>query len=158
MSYQNLPGELTVPVTWPVDLCHWGGCFRLFRDTVESKDNDGQSASNQVEIRLVASRIKYVKCPLCSEIFGWIPIIVTEALLLDFLEAHPGSWILELCMWRSDRIWRVLMMVYNTQNYWVYGLGPTSGIINNWKGQCFGNWACFCPQAKGGRHLLCWIL
>jgi hypothetical protein len=28
------------------------------------------------------------------------------------------------------RIWRVLTMVYNTQNYWVSGVCPSSGILN----------------------------
>jgi hypothetical protein len=28
----------------------------------------------------------------------------------------------------SGRFYRVLMMVYNTQNYWVFGLCPSSGF------------------------------
>jgi hypothetical protein len=33
-------------------------------------------------------------------------------------------------------------------------------IVRNstyWKAQRFGNWICFRPQVRGGRHLLCWI-
>jgi hypothetical protein len=33
----------------------------------------------------------------------------------------------------SSRIWRVLTMVYETQNYWVSGLCPLSGILNTRK-------------------------
>jgi hypothetical protein len=29
---------------------------------------------------------------------------------------------------RTDRFYRVLTMVYNTQNYWVFGLCPSSGF------------------------------
>jgi hypothetical protein len=29
----------------------------------------------------------------------------------------------------SFRIWRILTMVYNTQNYWVYRLCPSTGIV-----------------------------
>jgi hypothetical protein len=38
-------------------------------------------------------------------------------------------------------------MVYNTQNYWVFGLGPLSGILEIRK-QHFRNWICFCPQVR----------
>jgi hypothetical protein len=34
---------------------------------------------------------------------------------------------------------RVLTMVYNTQNYWLFGLCPLSGILKT-KKQHFGNW------------------
>jgi hypothetical protein len=33
----------------------------------------------------------------------------------------------------SSRIWRVLTMVYNIQNYWVFGLCPPSSILNTRK-------------------------
>jgi hypothetical protein len=33
----------------------------------------------------------------------------------------------------EDRIWRILTMVYDTQNYWVSGLRPSSGILNTRK-------------------------
>jgi hypothetical protein len=39
----------------------------------------------------------------------------------------------------------VLAMVYNTQNYWVFGLFPSSGILENMR---FGNSICFRPQVK----------
>jgi hypothetical protein len=32
-----------------------------------------------------------------------------------------------------NRIYRVLTMVYNSQNYWVSGLCPSSGILNTIK-------------------------
>jgi hypothetical protein len=38
-------------------------------------------------------------------------------------------------------------MVYNTQNYWVFGLCSSSGILENRK-QRFGNWICFRPQVR----------
>jgi hypothetical protein len=40
-------------------------------------------------------------------------------------------------------------MVYNTQNYWVVGLCPPSGILEARK-QRFGNWICFRSQVGGG--------
>jgi hypothetical protein len=38
-------------------------------------------------------------------------------------------------------------MVYNTQNYWVFGLCPSSCIPETRK-QRFGNWMCFLPQVR----------
>jgi hypothetical protein len=43
---------------------------------------------------------------------------------------------------------RVLTMVYNTQNYWVLGLCPSSVILETIK-QRFGKWICFRPQVRG---------
>jgi hypothetical protein len=40
-------------------------------------------------------------------------------------------------------------MVYNTQNYWVFGLFPSSGILETRKQRCFGNWICLRLQVKG---------
>jgi hypothetical protein len=40
-------------------------------------------------------------------------------------------------------------MVYNTQNYWVFGIFPSSGILETRKTQHFGNWICFHPQVRG---------
>jgi hypothetical protein len=40
-------------------------------------------------------------------------------------------------------------MVYNTQNHWVSGFGPSSGIPINQKTQCIGYWVCFHLQARG---------
>jgi hypothetical protein len=48
-------------------------------------------------------------------------------------------------------------MVCNTQDYWVFGLCPSSGILRNLRTQRFGNWICFHLQVRG-RHLLCWVL
>jgi hypothetical protein len=53
-----------------------------------------------------------------------------------------------------SRIWSVLMMVYNTQNYWISGLYSSSGVLNNKITQLFGNFICFRPQVRWGRHLL----
>jgi hypothetical protein len=36
-----------------------------------------------------------------------------------------------------------------TQNYWVSGLCPSSGIINNYNAQRFENWICFRLQVRG---------
>jgi hypothetical protein len=32
-----------------------------------------------------------------------------------------------------------------------------SGVPNNYKTLCFGNWIYLHPQVKGRRHLLCWV-
>jgi hypothetical protein len=32
------------------------------------------------------------------------------------------------------------------QNYWVFGLRPSSGILKNQRTLCFGNWISFHPQ------------
>jgi hypothetical protein len=40
-------------------------------------------------------------------------------------------------------------MEYNTQNYWVFGLYPSSGILKHYKTQRFGNWICLRLQVKG---------
>jgi hypothetical protein len=41
-------------------------------------------------------------------------------------------------------------VVYNTENYWVFGLCPSSGILKTRKTQGFGNWTCFLPQVRDG--------
>jgi hypothetical protein len=43
------------------------------------------------------------------------------------------------------------------QYHWVYGLCPSSGILNNYKTQCFGNCISFRLQVSGREGLLCWI-
>jgi hypothetical protein len=46
-------------------------------------------------------------------------------------------------------------MVYNRQNYCVFWLCPSSGILNMYyETQRFGNLICFRPQVRGGRRLL----
>jgi hypothetical protein len=42
----------------------------------------------------------------------------------------------------------VLTMLCNTQNYWVFGLCPSSGIPET-REQLFGNWICFRPHVRG---------
>jgi hypothetical protein len=39
-------------------------------------------------------------------------------------------------------------MVYNAQNYWVFRLCPSSGILKTTK-YYFGNWICFRRQERG---------
>jgi hypothetical protein len=39
-------------------------------------------------------------------------------------------------------------MVHNTQNYWVFGLCPSSVILKNYRTQRFGNWIYFLPQVR----------
>jgi hypothetical protein len=39
-------------------------------------------------------------------------------------------------------------MVYDIQDYWVFGLCPSSGILEN-RTQRFANWICFRPQVRG---------
>jgi hypothetical protein len=41
-------------------------------------------------------------------------------------------------------------MIYNTENYWAFGLFPSSGILETRK-QRFGNWICSHPQVRGGK-------
>jgi hypothetical protein len=45
-------------------------------------------------------------------------------------------------------------MVYNTQNYWVFGLCPASGILETRKKKkkkkSFRHRICFHPQVRGG--------
>jgi hypothetical protein len=40
-------------------------------------------------------------------------------------------------------------MVYNTRNYWVFGLWTWSGTKKQ-RTQRSGNWTCFRPQERGG--------
>jgi hypothetical protein len=44
--------------------------------------------------------------------------------ILDFLGRR------KMAMRKRVRIWRILTIVYNTQDYWVSGLCPSSGILN----------------------------
>jgi hypothetical protein len=55
------------------------------------------------------------------------------------------------------RNYRVLMMVYNTQRYWVFRLCPSSGnfLNNNGKNTTFRKLDLF-PSSGEGRHLLSW--
>jgi hypothetical protein len=40
-------------------------------------------------------------------------------------------------------------MLHDIQDYWVFGLCPSSGILKNRRTQHFGNWICFRPQVRG---------
>jgi hypothetical protein len=44
-------------------------------------------------------------------------------------------------------------MVYNSLDYWVFGLSPSPGILKTQIRQRFGNWICFRPQVRGGVEL-----
>jgi hypothetical protein len=46
-------------------------------------------------------------------------------------------------------------MMYNIQKYWVFGLLFNVRYSRDLKTQCWGNWICFLPQMRRGRHLLC---
>jgi hypothetical protein len=65
-------------------------------------------------------------------------------------------------LWVYRRKWKhsnksiVKLSYRNTQNRGVFGLCPSSEILNIYKAQRFGNWICFHPQ-MWGRHLLCWV-
>jgi hypothetical protein len=45
-------------------------------------------------------------------------------------------------------------MLYNTQNYWVFGLCLSSRYYKYYRAQRFGNWICFHPQVRGETHTL----
>jgi hypothetical protein len=53
----------------------------------------------------------------------------------------------------TNRYYRNLTMVYNTQNYWVFGLCPSPGILKT-KNTTFWKLDLF-PSSGEGRHLLC---
>jgi hypothetical protein len=62
---------------------------------------------------------------------------------------------LSICV--ISRFYRVLTMVYNTQNYWGFGLCPSPGfqlMRRKRKIRRFGNWICFRPQVKGQSRCL----
>jgi hypothetical protein len=43
------------------------------------------------------------------------------------------------------------------QNHWDSEVCPLSGILNNYKTQCFGILVCFYVQVEGGTLLLFWV-
>jgi hypothetical protein len=47
-----------------------------------------------------------------------------------------------------------LNLVQNTRNYWVFGLSPSSGILNR---ETFRKLDLFPSSGEEGRHLLCWV-
>jgi hypothetical protein len=56
------------------------------------------------------------------------------------------------------RFQRVLMVVYNTQDYLVFWTCPSSSIIKKHKRiQRFGNWIYFHSRVRAGRHLFRWV-
>jgi hypothetical protein len=60
---------------------------------------------------------------------GWRMALVQPQWLCVF-----SDWKWFHCEWRRrEKSYRVLTMVYNTQDYWVFGLRPSSGILKNTK-------------------------
>jgi hypothetical protein len=49
-----------------------------------------------------------------------------------------------------------LVAANETQNYWVFGLCITSGILKNYRTHCSLNWIYFCHHVVG-RHILSWV-
>jgi hypothetical protein len=50
----------------------------------------------------------------------------------------------------STRFERVLAIVYDTRDYWVFGLCPSSGILRNTKEyDVSAEWICLRPQVSG---------
>jgi hypothetical protein len=48
-------------------------------------------------------------------------------------------------------------MVYNTRNYWVFGLHPSSGILKNTREHNVSETGFVSVLRWGERHLLCWV-
>jgi hypothetical protein len=48
-----------------------------------------------------------------------------------------------------------LMMVYNTQNYWIFGLSPTSGIQKKTKEHNVSDTGSLSVLRRGRRYLPC---
>jgi hypothetical protein len=49
-------------------------------------------------------------------------------------------------------------MVYNTQNYWVFGLFPSSGILGTRKHDVSETESVSVLRCgRGGRHLISWV-
>jgi hypothetical protein len=61
---------------------------------------------------------------------GWSAMAV---IMLSFMKLADGSKVISAAKQRTCIIWSVLMTAYNTQNYWVSGLCPLCGILNNRK-------------------------
>jgi hypothetical protein len=49
-------------------------------------------------------------------------------------------------------------MVYDFQDYWVFGRSPSSGILKNRITRRFGNWICFHHQVKGQERPTHWTV
>jgi hypothetical protein len=45
-----------------------------------------------------------------------------------------------------SRFYRIVLMVYSTQNYWDFGLLPSSGVLRSRGTRRFGNWISFHPH------------
>jgi hypothetical protein len=50
----------------------------------------------------------------------------------------------------------MMTMMYNTQNYWIFGLRPSSRVPKTRKRNILET-GFFCLQGRGGRYLLCWV-
>jgi hypothetical protein len=59
----------------------------------------------------------------------------------------------------EEAVYILIRIFYKVfQNHSASGLVPTSGAINNYKTQRFGNWVWFHFLVRRGRHLICWVL
>jgi hypothetical protein len=56
----------------------------------------------------------------------------------------------------SSRFWRVLTMVYNTQDYWVFWTFPASGILETRKHDVSETGSVFVFMWRGRRRKLSW--
>jgi hypothetical protein len=56
------------------------------------------------------------------------------------------------CLRQADKV-SILKMVYHTQNYWIYGLCPSSGILET-TNATFRKLDLFPSSGEGGRHLV----
>jgi hypothetical protein len=89
-----------------------------------------------------------------DELFNFFHNYILKILLLKLYESHAEPETTKLI---HDGFYRVLTMVYNTQNYWVFGLCPSSGFeIIRRKNTTFRKLDLF-PSLGEGRHLLCWV-
>jgi hypothetical protein len=92
---------------------------------------DGKKFSNRDLSLLPCSTQSYTS-------YQWMVNFKTDTIF-------SGLWDYIVMYMCTDIFWRV----YNTQNYWVFGLCPLSGILETIKTQRFGNWICFRPQVRG---------
>jgi hypothetical protein len=49
----------------------------------------------------------------------------------------------------TDRLYSLMMMVYNAHNYWVFGLGSSCGILKNTEHSVSGTGIFFRPHVSG---------
>jgi hypothetical protein len=72
------------------------------------------------------------------------------------MKMHAFLFLCLLSISSSENIITTFEVLYIIQNYWVFGLCLSSGILKTRK-QRFGNCNCFRPQVRGGGDLLYWV-